>query len=185
MEEPMSDYGRRLIEQARRNHQLGDDEDPPAYKPCKTRRRLWRLPHYAKMYAHREGMTAHQAERLLNVFFELVREVLLRGDIVHLGGIGYLYVMHRAARCGFGDPTGEYGYIPESASVVFRVSPWFRHRLSKRAKYFARFNDNPMLTRYHDVPERTQDPGWDLEAFIVAQGWEDEQGVVQQDEATD
>lgn len=167
------------LARARRNRNRTGS--PVIYKPAKTHRRVWSLDDYAQVLVHREGLTPKQARYLVVLVLSLLRQILLRGDVVSLPGVGRLYIRYSATRKGFGDLEGEYGYIPETAKLIFKTSPHLRREMRARARYFRQFNDAPMLFRVDDLPVveyENAERNLDVENFVVQQGWEDAEGKV-------
>ena len=165
----LSKRGEELIARARQNR-VTSQQPPKFYKPNKLGRHIWTLMEYTQALMTIEGLGEEEAKRILRLVFTILQKALLRGDVVTLPGIGRLYVLYMPPR-----NSQNHLVIPDAARLVFRTSTAIKRLIKPHAQYFTRFNDHP-AAGCREEPLVEPKPV-DLEAFVVAQGWEDETGA--------
>ena len=75
------------------------------------------------VYARHGGLSSREAARLVDNFFRLLRERLLKGEKVQLTGFGTFLVKTRRERRGRNPKTGDIIAIRSRKSIFFRSSP--------------------------------------------------------------
>ena len=74
------------------------------------------------IYDRHGGISNQEAQRIVDLIFETIKQRLLQGDEVHIVGFGSLEVVTRRARRGRNPVTGEDIQLPERHALVFRPS---------------------------------------------------------------
>lgn len=74
------------------------------------------------IYERHGGISNQEAQRIVDLIFETIKNRLLSGDEVHIVGFGSLEVVTRRARRGRNPVTGEDIQLPERRALVFRPS---------------------------------------------------------------
>lgn len=74
------------------------------------------------IYDRHGGISNQEAQRIVDLIFETIKNRLLSGDEVHIVGFGSLEVVTRRARRGRNPVTGEDIQLPERRALVFRPS---------------------------------------------------------------
>ena len=74
------------------------------------------------IYERHGGISNQEAQRIVDLIFETIKQRLLSGDEVHIVGFGSLEVVTRRARRGRNPVTGEDIQLPERHALVFRPS---------------------------------------------------------------
>lgn len=74
------------------------------------------------IYERHGGISNQEAQRIVDLIFETIKNRLLSGDEVHIVGFGSLEVVTRRARRGRNPVTGEDIQLPERHALVFRPS---------------------------------------------------------------
>ena len=77
------------------------------------------------VYERHGGLSSREAARLVDTFFQLLRERLIRGEKVQITGFGTFLVRQKRERRGRNPQTGEEMLIRPRSSVVFRPSKLF------------------------------------------------------------
>jgi integration host factor subunit alpha len=75
------------------------------------------------VYERHGGLSSREAARLVDNFFRLLRERLLKGEKVQLTGFGTFLVKTRRERRGRNPKTGDIIAIRSRKSIFFRSSP--------------------------------------------------------------
>lgn len=75
------------------------------------------------VYERHGGLSSREAARLVDNFFRLLRERLLKGERVQLTGFGTFLVKTRRERRGRNPKTGDIIAIRSRKSIFFRSSP--------------------------------------------------------------
>lgn len=74
------------------------------------------------IYDRHGGISNQEAQRIVDLIFETIKDRLLSGEEVHIVGFGSLEVVTRRARRGRNPVTGEDIQLPERHALVFRPS---------------------------------------------------------------
>lgn len=74
------------------------------------------------IYDRHGGISNQEAQRIVDLIFETIKNRLLSGDEVHIVGFGSLEVVTRRTRRGRNPVTGEDIQLPERQALVFRPS---------------------------------------------------------------
>ena len=77
------------------------------------------------VYERHGGLSSREAARLVDTFFQLLRERLIKGEKVQITGFGTFVVRQKRQRRGRNPQTGEEMVIKPRRSVVFRPSKLF------------------------------------------------------------
>ena len=75
------------------------------------------------VYERHGGLSSREAAHLVDMFFRLLRERLLKGEKVQLTGFGTFLVKTRRERRGRNPKTGDIIAIKSRKSIFFRSSP--------------------------------------------------------------
>jgi len=75
------------------------------------------------VYERHGGLSSREAARLVDIFFRVLRERLLKGEKVQLTGFGTFLVKTRRERRGRNPKTGDIIAIKSRKSIFFRSSP--------------------------------------------------------------
>ena len=75
------------------------------------------------VYERHGGLSSREAARLVDIFFNLLRERLLKGEKVQITGFGTFLVKTRRERRGRNPKTGDIIAIKSRKSIFFRSSP--------------------------------------------------------------
>jgi integration host factor subunit alpha len=75
------------------------------------------------VYERHGGLSSREAARLVDTFFSLLRERLLKGEKVQITGFGTFLVKTRRERRGRNPKTGDIIAIRSRKSIFFRSSP--------------------------------------------------------------
>lgn len=75
------------------------------------------------VYERHGGLSSREAARLVDIFFSLLRERLLKGEKVQITGFGTFLVKTRRERRGRNPKTGDIIAIRSRKSIFFRSSP--------------------------------------------------------------
>ena len=96
--------------------------NPP---PCSQVResRLTKADLARAVYERHGGLSSREAARLVDIFFRLLRERLLKGEKVQITGFGTFLVKTRRERRGRNPKTGDIIAIKSRKSIFFRSSP--------------------------------------------------------------
>ena len=79
------------------------------------------------------GLSARDANELINGVFDSVSEALERGEQVKLAGLGTFGLRKKQARPGRNPRTGEYAEVSARTVVTFKCSQKIRNHLRKHA----------------------------------------------------
>lgn len=74
------------------------------------------------IYDRHGGISNQEAQHIVDVIFETIKNRLLAGDEVRIVGFGSLEVVSRRSRRGRNPVTGEDIQLPERRVLVFRPS---------------------------------------------------------------
>ncbi len=74
------------------------------------------------IYDRHGGISNQEAQRIIDIIFETIKDRLLTGDEVRIVGFGALEVVTRRTRRGRNPMTGEDIQLPERRALVFRPS---------------------------------------------------------------
>lgn len=74
------------------------------------------------IYDKHGGISNQEAQRLVDLIFNVIKDRLLQGDEIHIVGFGSLEVVARRERRGRNPVTGEDILLPERRALVFRPS---------------------------------------------------------------
>ncbi|MBL8205509.1 MAG: HU family DNA-binding protein [Blastocatellia bacterium] len=74
------------------------------------------------IYDRHGGISNQEAQRIVDIIFETMKNRLLAGDEVRIVGFGSLEVVARRSRRGRNPVTGEDIQLPERRALVFRPS---------------------------------------------------------------
>ncbi len=74
------------------------------------------------IYDRHGGISNQEAQRIVDIIFETIKNRLLAGDEVRIVGFGSLEVVTRRTRRGRNPVTGEEIQLPERRALVFRPS---------------------------------------------------------------
>jgi nucleoid DNA-binding protein len=74
------------------------------------------------IYDRHGGISNQEAQRIVDIIFETIKNRLLTGDEVRIVGFGSLEVVTRRTRRGRNPVTGEDIQLPERRALVFRPS---------------------------------------------------------------
>lgn len=74
------------------------------------------------IYDRHGGISNQEAQRIVDLIFETIKNRLLSGEAVHIVGFGSLEVVTRRTRRGRNPVTGEDIQLPERQTLVFRPS---------------------------------------------------------------
>ena len=74
------------------------------------------------IYDRHGGISNQEAQRIVDIIFETIKNRLLTGDEVRIVGFGTLEVVTRRTRRGRNPVTGEEIQLPERRALVFRPS---------------------------------------------------------------
>ena len=77
------------------------------------------------------GMSRKEAGMLIDILLGTVKEALIQGENVKIGGFGSFNVRNKQDRIGRNPHTGEELVIPGRRVLTFRPSQLLRERLSK------------------------------------------------------
>ena len=75
------------------------------------------------VYERHGGLSSREAARLVDTFFQLLRERLIKGEKVQITGFGTFLVKTRRERRGRNPKTGDIIAIRSRKSIFFRSSP--------------------------------------------------------------
>jgi len=75
------------------------------------------------VYERHGGLSSREAARLVDIFFRVLRERLLKGEKVQITGFGTFLVKTRRERRGRNPKTGDIIAIKSRKSIFFRSSP--------------------------------------------------------------
>jgi nucleoid DNA-binding protein len=79
-----------------------------------------------KVYEAHGGMSYADAQKIVDLIIEIIKQRLSRGDKVLLSGFGCFTVMRRKEKKGVNPQTGEPVIIPARNSVKFRPSKYLK-----------------------------------------------------------
>ena len=98
---------------------------PPVPPPCSQvgSLRLTKADIARAVYERHGGLSSREAARLVDTFFQLLRERLIRGEKVQITGFGTFLVKTRRERRGRNPKTGDIIAIRSRKSIFFRSSP--------------------------------------------------------------
>lgn len=74
------------------------------------------------IYDRHGGISNQEAQRIVDIIFETIKNRLLSGDEVRIVGFGSLEVVTRRTRRGRNPVTGEEIQLPERRALVFHPS---------------------------------------------------------------
>lgn len=74
------------------------------------------------IYDRHGGISNQEAQRIIDIIFETIKDRLLTGDEVRIVGFGALEVVTRRTRRGRNPMTGEDIQLPARRALVFRPS---------------------------------------------------------------
>lgn len=74
------------------------------------------------IYERHGGISNQEAQHIVDLIFETIKNRLLSGEAIHVVGFGSLEVVTRRARRGRNPVTGEDIQLPERHALVFRPS---------------------------------------------------------------
>ncbi|HYE72903.1 MAG TPA: HU family DNA-binding protein [Blastocatellia bacterium] len=74
------------------------------------------------VYDRHGGISNQEAQRIVDMIFNLIKNQLLKGDEVHIVGFGTLEIVSRRPRKGRNPATGEAIQLPGRRALVFRPS---------------------------------------------------------------
>lgn len=74
------------------------------------------------VYDRHGGISNQEAQRIVDMIFNLIKDHLLKGDEVHIVGFGTLEIVSRRPRKGRNPATGEAIQLPGRRALVFRPS---------------------------------------------------------------
>ena len=74
------------------------------------------------IYDRHGGISNQEAQRIVDIIFETIKNRLLTGDEVRIVGFGSLEVVTRRTRRGRNPVTGEEIQLPERRALVFHPS---------------------------------------------------------------
>jgi nucleoid DNA-binding protein len=74
------------------------------------------------VYDRHGGISNQEAQRIVDLIFNTIKNHLLDGDEVHIVGFGTLAVVRRRPRKGRNPATGEAIQLPGRRALVFRPS---------------------------------------------------------------
>jgi len=76
------------------------------------------------------GFSKQEAERLINLFIELIKETLEKGEKIKIAGFGNFYVREKRERRGRNPQTGDDLMITPRKVLMFKPSPLLRKTLN-------------------------------------------------------
>ena len=77
------------------------------------------------------GLTAADSYKLVGLFFDEIKESLIRGEEVKIAGLGTFKILDKPARPGRNPKTGELVMIEPRRAISFRPSAEFRKKMSR------------------------------------------------------
>ena len=80
----------------------------------------------------RTGLGRREAQDVVNVVIEALREAMLRGERIEIRGLGVFTVKERAGRKGKDPRTQEPIEIPPRKTVVFKASKTLKEALNSK-----------------------------------------------------
>lgn len=104
-------------------------------KPKDTRQ-YWSAKHFAHLLMHSEGMNEATARRVFALLMLAFKEVILRGDVLCLPGLGKISGEYTAPRSGFGVNDTNFLAIPSSVKIVFRPAAVLKNDLKRLSAVF-------------------------------------------------
>jgi integration host factor subunit alpha len=84
------------------------------------------------VYANVEGLSKKEADELVDLVFETMKEMLGRGEKIKIAGFGNLVFRDKRQRNGRNPQTGEAIVLTARRVLVFKVSDLFRVALNTR-----------------------------------------------------
>jgi integration host factor subunit beta len=85
-----------------------------------------------KIAEKKAGMTRKQAEVLLNILLEGIKDTLSRGDKVEIRGFGSFRIRHRRTKEGRNPKTGEMVKVPPKKVPFFKAGKEMREMVDGR-----------------------------------------------------
>ncbi len=95
----------------------------PPFVPRFRELRLTKADIARAVYERHGGLSSREAARLVDTFFQLLRERLIKGEKVQITGFGTFLVKTRRERRGRNPKTGDIIAIRSRKSIFFRSSP--------------------------------------------------------------
>ena len=89
---------------------------------------------FANRLRERFGFTTTDANKLVDVIFDEIREALINGEEVKFSGLGTFKILTKSARMGRNPKTGAPAVISARRVTTFRPSGEFRERVAKNGK---------------------------------------------------
>jgi integration host factor subunit alpha len=80
------------------------------------------------------GLTKMESDDIVNHFFEIIKENVLKHNEVKLSGFGNFQTRHKKARPARNPKTGEYALVSERKVVTFKVSGKLRKVVQLQAE---------------------------------------------------
>jgi len=77
------------------------------------------------------NVSKQEAESGVNLFFQTIKEALLRGEEIELRGFGSFRFRHRGARAGRNPRTGEPVQVPPKKVLYFKPSKLLKSMINK------------------------------------------------------
>ncbi|MGB4705382.1 MAG: HU family DNA-binding protein [Candidatus Saccharicenans sp.] len=84
-----------------------------------------------KLVARELNISKQEAEAGVNLFFEALKEAILRGEEIELRGFGSFRFRQRAPRSGRNPRTGEPVKVPPKKVLYFKPSKLLKEMLNK------------------------------------------------------
>lgn len=86
---------------------------------------------FAALVAERAGIRKKDAERIVDLTFRCLGDVLAQGERVSVGGFGVFETRERAARTGHVPSTGEHIEIPAAQVPVFKPAKQLKEKVNQ------------------------------------------------------
>lgn len=86
---------------------------------------------FAALVAERAGIRKKDAERMVDLTFRCLGDVLAQGERVSVGGFGVFETRERAARTGRVPSTGEHIEIPAAQVPVFKPAKQLKEKVNQ------------------------------------------------------
>ena len=80
-----------------------------------------------------EGLSKREATEVVEIFFEIIKETLERGNKIKIAGFGNFVVRDKKARIGRNPQTGEQIEIAARRVLTFKTSDLLKQRLAEEA----------------------------------------------------
>lgn len=78
------------------------------------------------------GFSKNESSRIVNYFFDTIKDSLLAGEEIKLPKFGSFHVKERKKRIGRNPSTGQTVNIPPRTTVVFKPSKFLRKAINEK-----------------------------------------------------